>query len=260
MLGKIIALGADREEALVRLAGALGRTRIAGPKTNVAFLTAIVASSEFQAGGVDTGFIDRRLDDLVGTPLDQALAARAISEWIAREADVSVNDAVGPWARTDAFELAGLGRRSSLDVVVDGEPAAVEIDWSRRGPTIASIGGAFTNLQRDTEIVWNDREAFVLDGGRQLRVAFPDPAARDREEGAASGEIVAPMHGRVIAVSVAPGAHVEKGDPLFSLEAMKMEHGVVAPLAGIVQAVRIAAGRQVEEGALAVVIEPDPVD
>ena len=66
------------------------------------------------------------------------------------------------------------------------------------------------------------------------------------------------MHGRVVAVAVAPGAHVEKGDPLFSLEAMKMEHGVVAPLAGIVQAVRIVAGQQVEEGVLAVIIEPRP--
>ena len=60
MLAKVIAHGADREEALVRLAGALDRTRIAGPKTNLAFLSAIVASPEFQAGGVDTGFIDRR--------------------------------------------------------------------------------------------------------------------------------------------------------------------------------------------------------
>ena len=67
--------GADREEALVRLAGALDRTRIAGPKTNLAFLSAIVASPEFRAGGVDTGFIDRELDELVGAPLDHGLAA-----------------------------------------------------------------------------------------------------------------------------------------------------------------------------------------
>ena len=260
MLGKVIAHGADRQEALVRLAGALGRTRIAGPKTNLAFLSAIVASPEFQTGGVDTGFIDRRLDELVGAPLDHGLAARAVSEWIAREADVSAADAAGPWTRVDSFELTGLRRKSSLDVVVEGEPAVAEIEWSRRGPTIASIGGVVADGQREAEIIWNGREAFVLDRGRQLRVVFPDPSARDREDGVASGEILAPMHGRVIAVSVVPGAHVEKGDPLFSLEAMKMEHGVVAPLAGIVQAVRIVAGRQVEEGVLAVIIEPDPVD
>jgi 3-methylcrotonyl-CoA carboxylase alpha subunit len=260
MLGKVIAHGATREEALVRLAGALERTRTAGPNTNLAFLSAILASPEFQAGGVDTGFIDQRIGDLVGARPTRGLAARAISEWIAREAGNSAAQAAGPWARLDSFELTGLRRRSSLDVAVEGEPAVAAIEWSARGPTIVSIGGAPAEYQRGAEIVWNEREAFVLNGGRQLRVSFPDPSAREREEGAASGEIVAPMHGRIIAVAVVPGARVEKGDPLFSLEAMKMEHGVVAPLAGIVQSVRIAPGRQVEEGALAVIIEPDPVD
>ena len=100
----------------------------------------------------------------------------------------------------------------------------------------------------------------MLHRGRQLRVAFPDPLARELEAGAASGEIVAPMHGRVVAVAVAPGVHVERGDPLFSLEAMKMEHSVTAPLAGTVKTVRIAPGQQVEEGMVAVLIEADAVD
>ena len=260
LLGKVIAHGANREEALVRLAGALGRTRIAGPKTNLAFLSAILAAQEFQAGGVDTGFIDQRIEDLVGAPLSHPIAARAISEWIAREAGATAEGVAGPWARLDSFELTRLRRRSSLDLMIEGEPEVAVIEWSARGPTIVSIGGAPPEYQRDAEIVWNDREALVLVGGRQLRVAFPDPSARDHEEGTASGEIVTPMHGRIITIAVAPGARVEKGDPLFSLEAMKMEHGVVAPLAGVVQAVRIAAGRQVEEGVLAVIIEPDPVD
>jgi biotin carboxyl carrier protein len=59
-------------------------------------------------------------------------------------------------------------------------------------------------------------------------------------------------------VDVQPGVHVAKGDPLFTLEAMKMEHAVVAPIAGTVEAVRIAPGAQVEEGAPAVLIDPEP--
>jgi 3-methylcrotonyl-CoA carboxylase alpha subunit len=72
------------------------------------------------------------------------------------------------------------------------------------------------------------------------------------------------MHGRVVALAVAPGERVEKGDLLFTLEAMKMEHSVLAPVSGTVRAVRIAAGQQVEQGAPAVSIEagegPLPVD
>ena len=63
--------------------------------------------------------------------------------------------------------------------------------------------------------------------------------------------------GRVVDVVVAAGAQVAKGDPLFTLEAMKMEHGVAAPRAGTVSDVRIAPGQQVEEGAMAVVIEAE---
>jgi biotin carboxyl carrier protein len=68
------------------------------------------------------------------------------------------------------------------------------------------------------------------------------------------------MRGRVIAVGVTVGDHVARGDFLFSLEAMKMEHSVAAPLAGKIRLVGVLAGQQVEQGALAVEIEPDPVD
>jgi biotin carboxyl carrier protein len=64
------------------------------------------------------------------------------------------------------------------------------------------------------------------------------------------------MHGRVVTVSVTPGDAVARGEALFSLEAMKMEHSIVAPTAGVVKTVRIAAGQQVEEGMVGVIIEP----
>ena len=60
LLGKIIACGRDRETARRRLAAALAATRITGVSTNLAFQSAIIADSEFAAGGVDTGFLLRR--------------------------------------------------------------------------------------------------------------------------------------------------------------------------------------------------------
>jgi 3-methylcrotonyl-CoA carboxylase alpha subunit len=57
------------------------------------------------------------------------------------------------------------------------------------------------------------------------------------------------MPGRVIALSVAPGAAVEKGAPLLVLEAMKMEHTISAPRNGVVKAFRFAPGDQVSDGA-----------
>jgi acetyl-CoA carboxylase biotin carboxylase subunit/3-methylcrotonyl-CoA carboxylase alpha subunit len=68
MLAKIIAHGADRAEAIARLAAALDHTqlRLVGPKgervTNLAFLRRIVAASELLAGDYDTGLAERVLE------------------------------------------------------------------------------------------------------------------------------------------------------------------------------------------------------
>src|SRR4051812_22733193 len=64
MIAKVIAHGADRDEALDRLARALGQTIVVGPHANAAFLKALVSHPEFRAGRFDTAFIDRHLADL----------------------------------------------------------------------------------------------------------------------------------------------------------------------------------------------------
>jgi 3-methylcrotonyl-CoA carboxylase alpha subunit len=131
-----------------------------------------------------------------------------------------------------------------------------ELTWGS-GAEVVSLGGRPPANEPDAEIVWGEREAFVLSRGRQLRVAFPDPLARDIDAASSGGAVLTPIHGRVVEVAVAPGQRVAKGDPLFTVEAMKMEHAVVAPLAGTVETVRITVGQQVEQGAPAIRIEPE---
>jgi 3-methylcrotonyl-CoA carboxylase alpha subunit len=209
---------------------------------------------------VDTGFIERNLAELVGAPANAGQAAGVVLVKLEREMTRRSLPQSGPWGRRDAFELTGLPRRTTLALDIEGMPQFAEVEWSSDGLRVASIGGAAPASPDEGEIVWDGDEAFVLQVGRQLHVKFPDTLARDVESGATSGEVLTPMHGRILAVAVSPDANVQRGDPLFSLEAMKMEHGVVAPISGTVKAVRIAPGEQVQEGAVAVVIEPDPVD
>jgi biotin carboxyl carrier protein len=54
----------------------------------------------------------------------------------------------------------------------------------------------------------------------------------------------------VTAVGVKAGEQVSKGQPLLTLEAMKMEHGLAAPFDGTVEEVSVEVGAQVSEGAL----------
>ena len=69
-------------------------------------------------------------------------------------------------------------------------------------------------------------------------VASPAPAA------AAAGEtaVPSPMPGTVLDVKAPVGTHVNAGDCVIMLEAMKMEVEVVAPQAGTVKAINVKKG------------------
>lgn len=68
-------------------------------------------------------------------------------------------------------------------------------------------------------------------------------------------EMQAPMPGRVTAVHVKVGDHIEPGTPLLSLEAMKMENVLKAEGIGVVSALEINEGDVVEKGALLIRFE-----
>jgi acetyl-CoA/propionyl-CoA carboxylase, biotin carboxylase, biotin carboxyl carrier protein len=74
-------------------------------------------------------------------------------------------------------------------------------------------------------------------------------------EGTGGDGLVAPMQGSVLKVPVVEGDHVEAGDVVVVLEAMKMETAVAAPRAGTVTGLRVAAGDTVAGGDTLAVIE-----
>lgn len=63
-------------------------------------------------------------------------------------------------------------------------------------------------------------------------------------------QLKAPMPGRVVGIAVAVDQEVNPGDPLLTLEAMKMENVLKAEGTGVVKAIRIAANDVVDKGAL----------
>ncbi|WP_244424640.1 acetyl-CoA carboxylase biotin carboxyl carrier protein subunit [Methylobacterium nodulans] len=65
------------------------------------------------------------------------------------------------------------------------------------------------------------------------------------------------MHGRLVAILVAPGERVTRGQRLAIVEAMKMEHALTAPADGEVTEVAAEAGAQVAEGARLITIRTE---
>jgi len=78
--------------------------------------------------------------------------------------------------------------------------------------------------------------------------AAPAPAAPAAPAG--GEKITAPMPGTILAVNVANGSAVKKGDVLMILEAMKMENEIMAPCDGAVTSVAVTKGASVESGTL----------
>ncbi len=95
-------------------------------------------------------------------------------------------------------------------------------------------------------------ERFVVSRG--IRTDVRVESERDRLEAAAGGSmgasaekiVKAPMPGRVIKILVEVGQEVAAGQPLFVVEAMKMENEVKAKGPGVVQSVHVQLGATVE--------------
>jgi acetyl-CoA carboxylase biotin carboxylase subunit len=61
LLAKLIGYGSDRKQSIMRLRRALHEYFVGGIKTNISLFRRILRDPEFQAGKIDTGFLDRLL-------------------------------------------------------------------------------------------------------------------------------------------------------------------------------------------------------
>jgi 3-methylcrotonyl-CoA carboxylase alpha subunit len=267
MIAKLIAHAPTREAALDKLAAALDQTLIAGPRSNLAFLTKLCRAGEFRQGKVDTGFIERNLAALGAEPqpIDKAAAALGVAHLLAAQDEAQdqaslAEDAppdspsfMSPWAVRDGFQFSG-ARIVTLPIVVDGESETAAVTYGNWGTSVA-VGGV--PAAGDAKVFEAAGDAYVLRDGRQTRVHLKDFSVATAGEGTGGGVIKAPMHGKVLEILAQPGDRVTAGQRLAVIEAMKMEHTLRAPFDGAVTQVAVDAGAQVVESAQIMVLEPD---
>ena len=68
MIAKLVARGDDRDEAIGGLADILDEVEVWPVRTNAGFLFNALLDEDFGAARIDTGFIERKLDELVPDP------------------------------------------------------------------------------------------------------------------------------------------------------------------------------------------------
>jgi geranyl-CoA carboxylase alpha subunit len=265
MIAKLISHGATRDEARRRLVHGIEQTAAFGVTTNQAFLSACLRHAEFAAGRATTAFIGQNRADLLAprkaARSDAAFAAlllyatdpfappwqsgRSLAATFPRPARVELDDALydieimverdgGYAARLDGteyrFEIDELGREA-IRFRSDGLSGSAR--FFREGDRLYILRQGITVSVRD--------------------VTMSAPAA----VGASSsdGRIRAAMNGRVVAVLVKEGEPIAAGQPVITLEAMKMEHVHSAPISGTISVVQVIEGDQVMTGRIMVEIE-----
>ncbi|MFN7643840.1 MAG: biotin carboxylase N-terminal domain-containing protein [Burkholderiales bacterium] len=267
MIAKVIAHGANREQARARLLAGLAGTSVMGLRTNRDWLRRCLSDEAFAAPALSTAWLGEALG---GWPVP-AHEPR----WIAVAAALRVHRAARAHGALGGWSSSGR-RGSPLRLEVAGREVALRVEVGAGRPYAVTLAdGATIEVDvrhddgLDVEVVVDGLGVAVratLDRGHGwldafgLADGFDDVTDRPRETGGgeAGGSIVCRIHGQLTRVAVAPGQRVERGTYLLSIEAMKMAHRFESPIAGTVVELGAAAGTQVAPGRLLVRIEPDP--
>jgi 3-methylcrotonyl-CoA carboxylase alpha subunit len=244
MIAKIVVHANEREGARRALLSALDASYVAPLHTNQGFLFECLERYEFALGKVDTGLIERAGDELIpaAEPTQSAVDAAA------RRYRFDFLDWSGELGTAQGAMRAGLfGFRLNApadeSIVLHGPTGAVR--GSSQG--FGQPCGLCTTMTPTGDILVTERGQTSL---------FTDrPAHSAPGASAADGAILAPMPGKVIAVDVAAGEAVTKGQRLLVLEAMKMEHALTAPFDGTVAELSAKEGQQVQVEALLARVE-----
>ena len=251
MIAKIIVHAQDRETAQRKLLIALEDTVLHGVQTNKNFLSHVVAHPVFVSGQATTAFIEQCYpeEELEAPKADSGALALAALLFYYRDTRQFLSEKMAPQL---------LGWRSTLSSPIELKLAAD--DETTQVSIQASASGKFTVLANQTshqlsvERLSDTTITFTLDGlmdsanyliaqGTELYLDFASNsfhlsdltlAPTPPKDDSLDGVVRAPMDGRIIAVNAAVGDEVEKGQTLFILEAMKMEHQIKSNVAGIV--------------------------
>ncbi|MBH1944026.1 acetyl/propionyl/methylcrotonyl-CoA carboxylase subunit alpha [Erythrobacter sp. YJ-T3-07] len=259
MIAKLITWGPTRDAAADLQVEALDAFRVEGPGHNIDFLSAIMQHPRFRSGELTTGFIAEEYPEgFQGAAVDEprlklvaALIAGAQCSVMAHEGQISGRLDGAPKVPSD-WVVKIDGRQ--FDVVlgeggatVDGEWITGTTDW-QPGMVLAAANGNGENLaiqlRRESSAIW----ALTTRGKTHKGLAVPARLAPlldhmiEKEPPDLSKMLICPMPGLLVKLHVAEGDEVQPGQPLATVEAMKMENILRAEKEGTISSINAAEG------------------
>jgi len=258
MIAKLITYGDTRAEAIDRQILALDQFEIQGLGHNIDFLSAIMQHPRFREGELTTGFIAEEYPDGFGGAPASADLLRSLSAIAAfaataeadraRRVDGQLGKRLAPPSAWQVL-IAGVAHDvvvSGDEVSVDGEPLDLAMEYTpgdrlvdaEIGETplavkIAKTRTGFTLTARGASHKARVLPAHVAPLAAHMIEKIPPDLSRF---------LLCPMPGLLVALHVGEGDHVEAGQPLAVVEAMKMENILRAEKAGVVKSLNASAG------------------
>jgi acetyl/propionyl-CoA carboxylase alpha subunit len=111
------------------------------------------------------------------------------------------------------------------------------------------------------KLISHGEKTFIKAFGRNFELDVIDPVDRASEQSGSTSVVKAPMPGIIIEVNVTAGQQVTKGEPLLSIESMKIMTVIKAWRDGEIEAINFAAGDAFDKSAVLVaMIEEDEED
>jgi len=282
MIAKLIAHGPDRESARRALVAGLRESTVIGLVTNLRFLHELLEWPETRDASFHTRLIDERhvqrgVVAPAAVPVEH-LAAAALY-WLAQRRAES--PALGCWTLWDGFTG---WRLSSGPIQAAPQPTLVLKAGAAEWPVRFSM----RDDQGSSALVIGEQKVsatlqplaagrFLLQcGGRALELTIRGDARQVElssalgssvltaqpylggaaGDAAASGQLGAPMMGKVVAVKAAVGETVAVGQTVIVLESMKMELHVTAPFDGSLSSLRCRVGDMVERHQVLAEVSP----
>jgi geranyl-CoA carboxylase alpha subunit len=258
LLAKIIAHGPTREQARRRLLRALAQTVALGITTNRALLIDCLDHPEFASGKATTQFMARHFAAVAAPTLDDIALSVAAALWF--EAGARAHGHQPARAASPAIDWPLI-----LDAGAEPTPCTVSV----RAPGCYGVTARETAHRIEIEVFPGSEDpgefrfnidgkqgcgyaAFAADtlhlalGARDFAVRetlyAPQTLAANRT---VDTELRSPISGKVVLVLVSEGQQVDKGQPLVTVEAMKMQHEITAHRNGTVRRLVVKSGDQV---------------
>lgn len=152
-----------------------------------------------------------------------------------------------------SYEVTVLGADGGYRVQVDGAlPVGASLEQIESGVYRVRLGDRVETV----EMAARGDTTFIRAFGRAFVLEITDPVEQAARAGGGRNTACAPMPGMVVAIAVAEGEDVSLGQPLVTIESMKMLTLIKAPRDGRVARVHVAEGQSFDKNAVLVTLTP----